>query len=366
MAEPTQSMILAVGLMSGTSLDGIDAALVRTDGISIDALGEALTISYPPQIREELRAILGSDQPSAKVASIERKLTLLHADAVRRLLNEAGLAPPDIGLVGFHGHTILHRPSNGRTWQIGDGALLAHETGIAVVNDFRTADVAAGGQGAPLVPLFHAAMAGTVRDPLAVLNLGGVGNVTWIGRDGALLAFDTGPGNALIDDWAMRHIGFPVDKDGRLAHAGRIDAKAMSAFAAHPYFREPPPKSLDRDDFKSFADGLVRHLSPEDGAATLSAFTGLACALAQSHFPEAPARWLVCGGGRRNPVLMGSLRGQIQAPVEPVEAVGWDGDALEAQAFGFLGVRSYRGLPTSVPGTTGAAHPILGGTLHRP
>ena len=366
MAEPAQSMILAVGLMSGTSLDGIDAALVRTDGVSIGALGKALTISYPPQFREELRAILGSDQASAKVDSVERKLTLLHAEAVRRLLDAAVLAPRDIAFVGFHGHTILHRPRDGRTWQIGDGALLAHETGIAVINDFRTADVAAGGQGAPLVPLFHAALAGTVREPLAVLNLGGVGNVTWIGRDGALLAFDTGPGNALIDDWAMRHTGCPVDQDGRMAHAGRIDEQATIAFAAHPYFREAPPKSLDRDDFKSFADRLVRHLSPEDGAATLSAFTGLACALAQNHFPEAPARWVVCGGGRRNPVLMESLRAQIQAPVEPVEAIGWDGDALEAQAFGFLAVRSYRGLPTSVPGTTGAAHPILGGILHRP
>jgi len=355
---------VALGLMSGTSLDGVDAALIRSDGLDAVPFGASITQPYPPELREQLRAILGESGPEEKIWQIERDITLFHAKVVRALLAQAGLAAGEVDVIGFHGHTIFHRPDQGRTRQIGDGALLLSETGIRVVNDFRSADVAAGGQGAPLVPLYHAALAQGLERPLAVLNLGGVGNVTWIGEGDEILAFDTGPGNALIDDWALAHTGRPVDEDGRLARSGRADKAALAAFIHHPYFSRLPPKSLDRDDFKSFALGLVAALSPADGAATLSAFTSLACAQAARCLPRPAARWLVCGGGRHNPVLMAGLRHALDVSVDPVEVVGWDGDALEAQAFAFLAIRAVRGLPLSLPGTTGAPHPVRGGRLH--
>lgn len=357
---PPFTFLTALGLMSGTSLDGVDAALMVTDGETVRETGPAMTLPYPDGLRARLRDVLGG---VGAVAAVEREVTEFHAAAVRALLEAAGMAPAAVDVVGFHGHTILHRPGEGRTWQIGDGALLARLTGIPVVNDFRTADVAAGGQGAPLVPLFHAGLAAALDRPLAVLNLGGVGNVTWLGG-GRLLAFDTGPGNALIDDWCLRHRGRPLDEGGALAGAGRADAGRVAAFAAHPYFRRPPPKSLDRDDFRAFAAGLVDGLSAADGAATLTAFTAVAVAAAVPHLPEAPRRWLVCGGGRRNPVLMQALSERLGVAVEPVEAVRWDGDALEAQAFAFLAVRSRRGLPLTLPETTGVARPMPGGRFH--
>jgi anhydro-N-acetylmuramic acid kinase len=353
--------MLALGLMSGTSLDGVDAALVVTDGIAVERLGPALTVPYQPDTRERLRSVLGGAGP---VAEVEAEITRIHAEAVARLLAEAGVSGAEVDVIGFHGHTILHRPEQRRTWQIGDGALLARLTGIPVVNDFRTADVLAGGQGAPLVPVFHRALAAGIERPVAVLNLGGVGNVTWIGEDDGLLAFDTGPGNALIDDWALAHTGTPVDEDGRLARSGKVDGARVARFAQHPFFVRIPPKSLDRDDFRTFASGLVQGMDAADGAATLSAFTARAAGLARAHFPKPAARWLVCGGGRHNPAVMAALRAEFNAPVEPVEAVGWDGDALEAQAFAYLAVRSLRGLPLTYPETTGGPSALSGGAFH--
>ena len=355
--------MLALGLMSGTSLDGVDAAIALTDGVAVERLGPALTVPYDTATRDGLRAVLGG---IGEVAGIERAITLFHAEAVRQLLDGNGLTAGEIDVVGFHGHTILHRPERRRTWQIGDGALLAQTLGIPVVADFRSADVAAGGQGAPLVPVYHRALAAGIARPLAVLNLGGVGNVTWIGEDDRLLAFDTGPGNALIDDWALAHTGQPVDVGGKLANLGRADGAAIAAFAAHPYFAKVPPKSLDRDDFRTFAKGLVAGKAAVDGAATLTAFTARAAALAARHFPRPAARWLVCGGGRHNPAIMSALKSELAAPVDAVEAVGWDGDALEAQAFAYLAIRSRRGLPLSLPTTTGVPRPMQGGRLFKP
>lgn len=361
--------LLGLGLMSGTSLDGVDAALVGTDGKAISALGASQTKPYPDSLRTDLRGLLGDGvKDQGMVSAVERRLTDFHAGAVADLLDQAGLAADEIDVLGFHGHTILHRPGQGLTRQIGDGARLAALTGIAVVNDFRSADVAAGGQGAPLVPLFHAALAKGLERPLAVLNLGGVGNVTWIGggfRE-RLLAFDTGPGNALIDDWALRHTGRPMDRDGALAAAGTVGQEAVCAFLDHPYFMAPPPKSLDRDDFAALAMDLVKNLSPQDGAATLTAFTVASVVVAAGHFPRRPKRWLVCGGGRRNPRIMSGLATVLEAPVQPVDGEGWNGDALEAQAFAFLAVRSLRGLPLSLPGTTGVPAPQTGGRLWLP
>lgn len=355
--------MLALGLMSGTSLDGIDAALIETDGESVTRLGPALTVAYPEPLRAALRAAARGDGPAD---AAEAAMTRLHAEAVSRLLDQAGIAPAAVGVIGFHGHTLSHRPGQGHTRQIGDGAWLATATGIRVVNDFRSADVAAGGQGAPLVPVFHRALAAGFETPLAVLNLGGVGNVTWIGEDGAMAAFDTGPGNALIDDWAEIHTGQPVDRDGALAAAGRVDLDRVAVFLSDPWFELPPPKSLDRDDFARLAAKLTRGLPPADGAATLTAFTAAAVGAAQTHLPAPPRQWLVTGGGRRNPVLMMALRQVLDADVRPVESVGWDGDALEAQAFGFLAVRVLAGRPTTFPSTTGAPQPLGGGRIFTP
>jgi anhydro-N-acetylmuramic acid kinase len=305
---------------------------------------------------------LGGKEP---IAEVERELTERHATAVQLLLGRAGRAAKEIGLIGFHGQTILHEPDQRRTVQIGDGALLARRTGIDVVNDFRSDDVAAGGQGAPLAPILHDALAAGLERPLAVLNLGGVGNVTWIGDaldEPRLLAFDTGPANALIDDWALRHTGRALDRDGVLARSGQVDEALLQTWLQHPYFALPAPKSLDRDAFRAFMpDGL----SAADGAATLTAFTAASVAKALALLPRPPRRWLVTGGGRHNPVLMSALRERLSAPVEAVESVGWDGDALEAQAFAYMAVRAKAGLPISFPGTTGVPQPLTGGKLHR-
>jgi len=339
--------------MSGTSLDGIDVALIETDGRQRVISGPALTIAYPPEFRQRLRSVLGGIGP---VVEVEEELTRLHAEAVEQFLH--GHPGPRIDVVGFHGHTILHRPAERRTWQIGDGALLARRLGMNVVGDFRTADVAAGGEGAPLAPLFHAALAAPLLKPLAVLNIGGVGNVTWIGEGDEILAFDTGPGNALIDDWVHGRTDATADFGGTLARAGRSSATHVARFLEHSFFDRPPPKSLDRDDFQEI---IPEHLSLEDGAATLTEMTAAAVAAAQRHFPAAVREWLVCGGGRCNPALIEGLRRRLAAPVRPVEAVGWDGDALEAQAFAYLAVRSMLGLPLSLPSTTGVPHPTCGG-----
>ena len=357
------SAMLSLGLMSGTSLDGVDAALLTTDGITVSQSGPALTLPYPDDLKARLRSVLGGIGP---VVEVEREITLFHARVVETLLAQTSLPAGQVQVIGFHGHTILHQPDQRRTWQIGDGALLAMCLGIPVVNDFRSSDVAAGGQGAPLVPLFHQALADGLAKPLAVLNLGGVANVTWIGGDQGIMAFDTGPGNALIDDWVHRHIGRSCDEDGALAAAGRADEAAVARFTGHPYFQRRPPKSLDRDDFQRLAAELTDGLSACDGAATLSAFTIAGVALAGRHFPDPVGQWLVCGGGRHNRHLMAGLRRALGVPVAAVETVGWDGDALEAQAFAYLAVRSLNGLPLTQPSTTGAPHPLSGGRLHKP
>ncbi len=249
-----EGAVWAIGMMSGTSCDGIDAALIHTDGTSIDDFGPTVELSYDVAFRARLQSCFGGKGP---VAAVERELTERHADAVRQLLAEAGRQPSEIAVVGFHGQTIHHAPAQRQTVQIGDGALLAKLTGIDVVNDFRSADVSAGGQGAPLAPVYHLARARPLAKPVAVLNLGGVGNVTWIGEDGTLIAFDTGPANALSDDWALRHTGKPLDVDGALAKSGQPSAAALAKLKSDPYFSLPAPKSLDRQHFKALADAAL-------------------------------------------------------------------------------------------------------------
>ncbi len=345
-------------------MDGVDAALIETDGDEIFAFGSSLEIPYRDGFRDQLRSIMGVRAARDEATqAIEQELTLQHAEAVNAVLAKSGLKASDIGVVGFHGQTVFHDPDKSVTCQIGDGALLARKTGIRVVNDFRSADVAAGGEGAPLAPVYHVALSRKLERPVAILNIGGVANVTWISPDGGAIAFDTGPGNALIDDWVRGKTNHSMDIDGQLARRGKVDPEALSELLDHEYFDRNYPKSLDRD---AFSIRPVQHLSPEDGAATLSAFSVSAVAKAANQFPAPPLQWLVCGGGRHNRVLMSRLRASLNAPVDPVEAVGWRGDALEAQAFAFLAVRSLRGLPLSYPQTTGVKTPQSGGVCHEP
>ncbi|MDE0175675.1 MAG: anhydro-N-acetylmuramic acid kinase [Defluviicoccus sp.] len=359
MAVP-EGPVWVVGLMSGTSLDGIDAALIETDGETVSAFGPSATFPYPADFRARLAASLG--RPSGHDA-VEAELTRRHADAVRDLLSRLPAGHPSPELAGFHGHTVYHRPADGISVQIGDGGALARSLGIPVVSDFRGADVAAGGQGAPLAPLYHVALLADVELPVAVLNLGGMANLTWVVRGRPPIAFDTGPGNALIDRWVERHTGRPFDEGGALAAKGRVSKELVAGYLADPFFHRPPPKSVDRLDFSLVG---AAGLSVEDGAATLVEVTAAAVAQAVAHLPEAPARWYVTGGGRRNRFMMARLSARMGVPCDPVEALGWQGDSLEAQAFAFLAMRSRRGLPLSLPTTTGVAEPATGGRLHLP
>lgn len=345
--------------MSGTSLDGIDTAWIETDGERVTAFGPAATVFYNSALRADLRRILDlaptlpPNDPLLR--QVEAQLTREHALAVTVLGRAADV-------VGFHGQTILHAPEARRSWQIGDAALLSHITRLPVVYDFRSADVAAGGQGAPLAPLFHAALAREMEKPLLVVNIGGVANATWLGPDGEIVACDTGPGNGPLDDLAQKYLGQPYDKDGALAASGQIDHTRLKALLAHPFFALPAPKSLDRLSFSSLIDQATAGLAPPEAAATLAAF--ICAAIAQTPWPTPPKQVLITGGGRHNATLMAGLAARFAAPVRPVEEVGWNGDALEAQCFAFLAVRSLRGLPLSLPSTTGVPAPLTGGRLY--
>jgi anhydro-N-acetylmuramic acid kinase len=379
-------LLRAVGLMSGTSMDGIDVALIETDGDDAVQRGPSATFAYDAAFRgrlavaiEAARGLSDRDARPGCLGDVERDLTARHATAVEQFLAGQRMAPSDIDVVGFHGQTVLHMAGTRSfasssetlvltvtptvTVQIGDGAELARRTGVDVVWDLRAADTAAGGQGAPLAPVYHRAMAARLPErPVAVVNVGGVANVTWIGRDGTLIAFDTGPGNALIDDWMLRHTAKAVDAEGATAAGGKADAAALNTLLMNPYFGRVPPKSLDRNDF---AMDPVLRLSVADGAATLTAFTAAGLGRAREHFPEQPQLWVICGGGRRNRTLMAMIAAEVESAVVPAEAAGFDGDAVEAEAWAYLAVRSLRGLPITFPGTTGVAAPTTGGVLAR-
>jgi anhydro-N-acetylmuramic acid kinase len=360
--------MLAVGLMSGTSLDGIDAALVETDGEGVVRPVAFLSEAYDDAQRAQLSAAaalaltLKRPKRDATIDAAAAMLTDAHVALVRLLLAGAGVAAAEVAVVGFHGQTVAHRPDRGWTWQIGDGAAMAAALGIAVVDDFRSADVIAGGQGAPLIPVYHQALAAGLERPVAVLNLGGVGNISWIGADGALVAFDTGPANALIDDWVAEQTGARLDADGALAGAGRVDETVLDTMLDNPWFDEPPPKSLDRADFTGQP---ARGLSAADGAATLTAFTAETVALALRLCPARPSRLIVAGGGRHNATLMRMIATRCGVPVQPIEALGWNGDATEAEGFAYMAVRTLKGLAISFPGTTGVPRAMPGGMLHR-
>jgi anhydro-N-acetylmuramic acid kinase len=363
MNEPEAPLLIAIGVISGTSMDGIDVALIRSDGDTRVEPGAGATFPYPREVKRALHEVIGDPGAACgPLDDLQRAVTDAHVEAVLAFVERFAVPRASIALVGLHGQTILHRPREGLTRQLCDGARASRLLGLDVVNDFRAADVAAGGEGAPLVPLYHAAICAGLERPLMVLNWGGVGNVTWLGADGEIVAFDTGPANALIDDFVARRRGLSHDEGGALAAAGRVDAAVLAALMSDPYFDRAPPKSLDRNHFHALAREAEK-LGDEDGAATLTAFTIEATAAALNHVGGEPSRWLVCGGGRRNATLMRALAARLRAQVEPIDAIGYDGDVIEAQCFAYLALRSRRGLPLSLPTTTGAPRPMRGGVF---
>jgi len=363
----------AIGLMSGTSLDGVDVALIDTDGERIAAFGRAKTFPYDEPDRqvfrqafEEARALTDRTARPGVLAEAETLVTLRHAEAVEAFLAGERTEARAVDVVGFHGQTVFHDPARALTVQIGDGQRLADRLRIPVVWDFRAADMAAGGQGAPLASVFHRALAETAgrAAPLLFLNIGGVANVTFVGGDDVLIAFDTGPGNGLLDDWTRARTGKPFDADGRLAASGRPSETILEELLSNPYFTLPPPKSLDRD---TFSMERLAGLSAADGAATLLQFTALSIAASIALLPERPNACFASGGGRHNKEMMRAISGALAGiPLQPIEALGFDGDATEAQAFAFLAARAIDGKPLSYPLTTGVPRPLSGGRISRP
>ena len=358
-------VVKALGAMSGTSLDGVDAAIVETDGSQIHGFGASAYRGYSQAEREVLRAGLGCWGGDAADAAAQ-VVDMAHAE----LMSEFS----GYDVAGFHGQTLAHAPRHRGTFQVGDGAALAKRLGKPVVWDFRSDDVAMGGEGAPLAPFFHFACAKylNLRQSVCFLNLGGVGNLTYVDprfdtadHPGALLAFDTGPANAPVNDLMQARLGLQMDEGGKIAQSGTVETGALELFLAESFFSRLPPKSLDRNDFSEMIT-LVRELSDADAAATLTAMCAAGVAQGMQHCPEQPAVVLATGGGRHNPVLMQMLSVSLDCPVKPIEEVGLDGDMLEAQAFGYLAVRVARGMVTSAPGTTGVSACVGGGVVSVP
>jgi anhydro-N-acetylmuramic acid kinase len=363
------AMMTVIGLMSGTSMDGVDLAVLSTDGEALGGFGPTHFRPYSDAERAVLRAGLDvartlTDRASRPgvLAEAEKIVTDAHAEAIEETMRANPDLRPD--LVGFHGQTVFHAPHRGITIQIGDGPALAARIGLPVVYDFRAADVAAGGGGAPFVPVYHRALVARagLKGDVAIVNIGGVANITRIGAGGSLVAGDTGPGNALIDDFVRARTGEPIDRDGMLAARGTVDELALSALMADPWFDEPFPKSLDRN---AFSPNPVVLLSDEDGAATLAAFTASTIAAGIAGAGGADTI-IVVGGGAHNPMILGMLAEALGKPVRKGADLGWDGDFVEAQAFAYLAARSLAGLPLSYPETTGVSRPMPGGIVARP
>ncbi len=363
--------VWVAGFMSGTSLDAVDGAMILSDGARVEAFGPAVERKFTPVERGVLKSAVAAarawafdgPEPDAPFRAAERVLTTAHREAFAALTGAPG-APRPV-LAGVHGQTVLHRRPEGErqgaTRQLLDSEGLRAVLGLPLAFDFRSADVAAGGEGAPLAPAYHAAlMARLGPGPMAVLNLGGVANITARGADGRLVAFDTGPANGPIDEWVEGHGAGTHDSGGRLAAAGLVNEGLIAQFLDHPWFDAPPPKSLDRYDFSA---SLARGLSLEDGAATLTAFSARAVAAGLALLPEPPARVIACGGGRHNPALMAALREALPCPLQNAEDAGWRGDSIEAEAFALLALRTARGLPISWPQTTGVPEPMTGGRV---
>lgn len=373
------ALLRAIGLMSGTSMDGIDVAGIVTDGDSVVERGPSHFVPYEADFSRRIESSLKTAQEIVRredrpgeLAELEIEITRRHAAAVADFLASA---PPEwrrVDVVGFHGQTVLHRPALGVTVQLGDGVLLARKLGLPVVFDMRANDMVHGGQGAPLVPAYHAALArslpyaGSDRFPIVFVNIGGISNVTYVPREGDPVAFDTGPGNALLDQFMVREGGVPYDAGGMIGSEGSVVRAVLDRYLDNPFFARGGPKSLDRNDFTlDFAEGLEL----ADGARTLAAVSAWGIFLAARHLPLSPRTWIVCGGGRRNRNIVEDLRELVAgegAKLLLAEEAGLDGDATEAEAWAYLAVRSLRGLPLTFPTTTGCREPATGGVIARP
>ena len=369
------ALMTSIGLMSGTSMDGIDVAMIKSDGEKSVERGPSMEIEYDGETRRAIEqglvdALSISDDRDARpgdLTALELLITGLHADAVASFLIAHGILATDIDVIGFHGQTVLHRPDKKLTVQLGDGALLAIKANIPVVFDMRAADMMAGGQGAPLVPVYHRALASLLpvefahEWPVAFVNIGGISNITFIPRRGELVAFDTGPGNALIDQWVQNVAGIPFDQGGEIASEGSIDQIMINRYLSAQYFSKKLPKSLDRNDFQPPLPGEIELA---DGARTLARLTAEAIFAASDHLPEKPNLWIICGGGSKNDVIMsdlGELTAQSESRIISAEQAGFNGGAMEAEAFAYLAIRSFKNLPITFPGTTGCKSPTLGG-----
>jgi anhydro-N-acetylmuramic acid kinase len=372
---------VAIGLMSGTSCDGVDAALIETDGEKVFSRGPSCFVPYELSEQKKIKNIMkevaqtsSKAEQLAQAALVEELVRERHVQAIEKILKEGSKAASDIDIVGFHGQTLFHDPDHGFTLQVGDGERLAKQVGIPVVYDFRSEDMKSGGQGAPLVPIYHYTLVKELISqnklslPVAVVNIGGVANVTYIGfgEEGGncdqpdMLAFDTGPGNALINDWVEAHTGELMDKDGGYAACGEVNQTHIMTFLENSYFQQTPPKSLDRDQFETLKVG---ELSLDDGAATLTEMTVKSIALSQKFMKDLPKSWIVVGGGAKNDTLMKSLGSELGQPIVLAEDIGWQADQIEAEAFGFLAVRHLVELPFSFPSTTGVSKALCGGLL---
>ena len=366
------SVLTAIGLMSGTSLDGVDVALIETDGEEVKRLGPTGYRSYSSEEQDILRRAL-ADSSNLKdrrarpgiLVDAEDIVTSAHKNAVEEFVFKNGIGKNDVAIVGFHGQTVLHRPSENLTVQIGNGPELAKQIAVPVAYDFRAADVAAGGEGAPLVPAYHRALARKlkVRAPIVIVNIGGVANVTYLDGDADPIAFDTGPGNAPIDDLMLARAGQRADFEGSFASRGRIDEEILQRVLGDPFFSRKPPKSLDRATFAKFS---LESLSNEDAAATATAIVAGSIANALKLLPKKPSTVVAVGGGAKNPTLMSMLQGHIGTPITSASDVGWEVDAMEAQAFAYLAVRTLKGLPLTFPTTTGVKKPLSGGVIAKP
>lgn len=360
-----------LGLMSGTSLDGIDMAIIYTDGRTIHDLDVFGTVPFTVEDRQDLQMITEKagqwnfDGPAPNIFGAGEELVdRVHVQAIEAFLQREGIPNLNIDLIGYHGQTILHDATRGKTLQLGDGQRLANQFGAPCVYDFRSEDVLKGGQGAPLAPIYHKALVNwsQLDGVTAVLNLGGVGNISIIEGDN-LLASDTGPANGPLDSFlAERGVG--LDDRGSVSQSGLVDFGTVDQWLSRPFFKRRWPRSADRHDFDVWDD--LKDQSIEDGAATLCAFTAHSVVRTLADMDARPERLIVCGGGRHNRTIMTLLGLETGVPVYPSERFGWDSDAIEAQAFGYLAARVVEGLPNSFPTTTGVSEPVIGGRVVYP
>lgn len=372
------TLTCAIGLMSGTSMDGIDIAVLRTDGQRAVERGPngffPYEAAFSRRIELALDAAKGIQDRAERpgdLADLEREITHRHAQAVNRFISGLSERFQNPEIIGFHGQTVLHRPDKALTVQLGDGHSLAEQSGIPVVFDMRANDMENGGQGAPLAPAYHVALATSVpaaaqNFPVVFVNIGGISNITYVPEKGDPIAFDSGPGNALIDQWVSEHAGVPIDQNGKIASEGGLITRVVDAYLDDPYFEMTAPKSLDRGDFTlEKAAGLEL----ADGARTLASVSARAIFAAGEQMPVMPKLWILCGGGRKNPHIAADLSELVQArggDVVVADDVDLNGDAMEAEAWAYLAVRSLKGLPLTYPTTTGCRKEVSGGVLAAP